>query len=327
MRASLSIALLAAVFATSLHGQIAVKDEKVVEIAPQVALTNLKSGYDDSLYFRAAAGTTIVHIGANGKVVGQFQFDAIPGLSGAQLVDYAPELGGGIYEAVVVPSKPRGLGSHYLLHFNSNGQLASKDLNEYGFYIRSLATLGTDSLLMTGADRKTSKLVAAILTTDGRLVTYLDLQDDLNAKAMERTFHCDYCGDSQLAARDALRSELSNVSAASFDGGAFLYRHQADGPIYVVREGGAVQTVRLIPPTGGKLESVRVTSDSVAAAYRIEQPGNSVHKQIIVVDRNGKKSAEITPNDSDYLISYSREQLIFLRLSSGLQLVFAQPGY
>jgi len=327
MRGSRNLILFTAFLATHLHGQIAVKDEKTFEIAPQVALTNLKSGYDDSLYFRAAAGTTIVHVGTNGKIVGQFAFNVIPGLSDAQLVDYAPDSTGGIYEALVVSSKPRGLGKHYLLHFSPNGQLASKDLNEYGFYIRSLAMLGNDSLLMAGADRKTSKLVAAILTTDGRFLKYVELPDDLNSETLQKTFRCDYCGDNQLAAHDALQSELSNVSAASFDGGAFLYRHQADGPVYVVREGGAVQTVKLVPPAGGKLESVRVTSDSVAAGYRIEQRGNAVRRRIVVVDRNGKISAEITPTDSDYLISYRREQLIFLRLSSGLQLVFAQPEY
>ena len=323
MRAIASLVIFAVIFATSLRGQDVFKDERVVEITTRMpAFNNVKTGYDGSLYFRVAAGTTIVRIAADGKVSAQFRFDAIPGLSDALLVDYAPELGGGIYEAVVVLSKPRGPGAHYLLHFNSNGQLASQDLNEYGFYIHSLATLGVDSLLMTGADSKTSKLVAAILTTDGRWVKYLDLPDDLNTKVLEKTFHCDYCGDSQLAVRGALRIELGNASAASFDGGAFLYRHQADGPVYVVREGGAVQTVRLIPPTGGKLESVRVTSDSIAAAYQIEGPGKVVRRQIVVVDREGKKVAEIKPNDFDYLISYSREQFIFLRLQSKVQLVF-----
>src|SRR4051794_3814248 len=117
MGACLSCVCLTLVLATPLYGQIAVKDEKVIEIGSQVAFSNLKSGYDDSLYFCAADGKTIVHLGAEGKVVGEFQFDAIPGLTDAQLLDYAPDLGGGIYEAVVVPSKTRGLGAHYLLHF------------------------------------------------------------------------------------------------------------------------------------------------------------------------------------------------------------------
>lgn len=316
---------------------VALKIEKSLPIAQQgfVAYESpVKCGADGSIYLRFFTGAPrltrgpVVRISSDGKRVVPLVPEAVNDAPPLHVVDFAPAGDGGAYLLAGTIAERGRAAQDYLLMFDSDGKLVRRSQLDSRFHILGVAALGANNLLAIGMEMTEMKPVAALFNSDGRWIKDIQLPADVR---LANDGPCAQCEAQKSAHEEEFFEQVSRSRTESFDGGAYLYRAQPEGPLYIVREGGQVRRIALTPPPGGELMDVKLGGGRILATYKLPQStAEHLIDGFVLTDADsGVTIGEYTGTDGAMagLACYDGGRLSYLSLEGGkLQLVYASPN-
>ena len=315
---------------------VTLKIEKRVPVAQQgfVAYESpAKCGADGSVYLRFFTGASrlalgpVVRISSDGKRVVALVPETINGAPLLHIVDFAPAGDGGAYLLAGTTAEAGRAAQHYLLTFDSDGKLVRRSQLDSRFHIFRVAALGANNLLAIGMEMTQMKPVAALFNRDGGWIKDIELPADVR---LENEVPCSQCKAPGSQREEEFFEQVSRSRAGSFDAGAYLYRAQPEGPLYLVGEGGQVRRVALTPPPDSELMDVKLGGGRILATYKLPQ-STAEHLVVgfVLTDaESGAPLGEYTGSDGALagIACYDGQRLSYISLEDGkLQLVYASP--
>lgn len=249
----------------------------------------LKCGQGGSIYLRFVINSDnltmnpVVRVSSDGKRTARFSPNAISGLDGAGILDFAPGAHGDMY--LLTTGSPDNFDDFYLATFDESGAFVSKTKLQSGMSASQLAVFGTGEFLISGRERTAGpkgpiygKAFTGIFDPHGLLITRVEPPGDVQPKA-------DAAADdiaARAAERDYGRALSLSTAETSSDGRVYLMRFGTDAPIFAITPSGDVTPIQVKIPAGTYLNSVKVDGSRMVTMFiRKEDPKKARIAEVI----------------------------------------------
>jgi hypothetical protein len=250
------------------------KTTPLTSVAQDWVSSEIRCGPDGDLFLYEtlddeASTSYVLRVSRDGKDVRRIEPGTVSELQG--LSDWGPFAVGDRGEVYLAAIRTKGEDEAFVAAvvatFDPDGKFVSAPRLEYPIEPRAIAAFGSGDLLIAGWDRSESSRgrelpFTGIFNRRGQLMARLRLPDDTAASKK---------GDKPPpdSERSAAQQSVS-MSRAELgpDGNVYLARGTAQGPIYVINQGGeVVRTLRLSPPPSYQLRAVRSSGGGMVALY------------------------------------------------------------
>jgi len=219
---------------------------------------------DGNIYLRVYTGeltSPVVKVSPEGKLLTTFLSDSPSKLVSIQ--DFWVTSTG---EVFVLAEKGGGEGA--ILVFDADGKSKEEVLLDVPVRPNQLAVFASGDFLVGGREVVVpleERSVAngspflAIFNSRGQLLKRIQLPKDVKPKAKQPLTRADL---------NYAETVVNSATEISDDGTVYFVRHTRTGPVYAISAGGRVtRTVRLKPPEGAILSTVKVARGTVAAEF------------------------------------------------------------
>ncbi len=285
-------------------------------------------------------GGPILKVSSDGKRAVRFAMESVPDVGGAGILDFAPGPRGEVYLLASKRVESSGLEEIYLITFDNDGKFRSKHQLDLSLRPKQIAAFSSGDFLIAGReipeDKTTHPLNAkpfvGIFNGRGQFLRRLQLRADVEAKP--ETKKSPLGEEFQSIDRQYEKALGASLAEMSDDGNVYLMRQSPTGPVYVISPAGVlVRTIKLVPPSGATLSTVKTSRGHLVAEFlRFKPDGTQI--EAIFFDlydlSNGKKVSEYSVTDArigSALACYTADAFTFVGNDGDghLALVRAKP--
>jgi hypothetical protein len=268
---------------------------------------------DSNVYLRVYEGgrlSPVVRVSADGKTTTTFSLPSTHDLTAIQ--DFWVASNG---EVSVLGEKAPDEG--YILFFDADGQYRNAVRLEVPIRPNQIAVFPSGDLLVAGREPShhephkslaNSSPFVGIFNSRGQLLKRIQLRKDVKPRPKQP-------GRADLKYAETV---VGSTTESDGSGNVYFIRKAADGPVYAVSPSGVIaKTIRLSPPKGAVLSTVKVAGDRLAAEFFRNTADDSQVESVItqIVDLgSSKKLAEyssVPPLGPDFAC-YQPDSFTFL---------------